>query len=306
MIDRAQIRGIVTPMITPLQGDRKSVDEAGVHQLVERLVRQGVHGVFPGGTTGEVWALDDEQWSRLVRFTVEACRGRRPVYAGVSHASTAGAIRRAHMAESMGVDVVVSLAPYYFAPTQADIVRHYSALASATPLPLLIYQFPGITKVSIEPATLAELQKIPNIVGVKDSKADVTEFQNLVRLLRGNGQDFRLFLGTDMLTDVAVMIGGQGTVPSGSNLGGAFLVEAYEAAEAGDWARARQAQMKFAPLQDIYRAGGETYSAGILAGLKCALNLLGINAGPPALPLPPCNAEQTRKIEGILRATGLL
>src|SRR5512143_280848 len=98
-------------MITPLRADGVTVHEKGVHQQVERLVSQGVHGVFVGGTTGEVWALDDVQWAHLVTFAKEAVRGRVPLYVGISHASTAGAAARARQAEKLGADVVVSLAP---------------------------------------------------------------------------------------------------------------------------------------------------------------------------------------------------
>ena len=194
-------------MVTPLRSDGVTVHETGVHQLVERLVSQGVHGVFVGGTTGEVWALDDEQWTRLVMFAKDAVRGRVPLYVGVSHASTAGAAARARRAEQLGADVVVSLAPYYIPSGQADIVRHFQALANATALPIIVYQYPGIVKCSITLATYVELAKIPGVVGVKDSLADATEFYHMVQTLRAGGQDFRLFLGTDILGNVAVLDG---------------------------------------------------------------------------------------------------
>ena len=103
--------------------------------------------------------------SRLVRFAKEALAGRVPLYAGVSHHSTAGAVARARLAEHLGADVVVSLAPYYIPPGQADIVRHFQALAQATSLPIIIYQYPGIVKTSIALATYVELAKIPGVVG---------------------------------------------------------------------------------------------------------------------------------------------
>ena len=307
MIDRSKIGGVVVPMVTPLRADGVTVHEAGVHQLVERLMTHGVHGVFVGGTTGEVWALDDEQWSRLVRFSREALRGRAPLYVGVSHPSTAGAVARARLGEQLGADILVSLAPYYIAPGQADIIRHFQALANATALPIVVYQYPGIVKTSIALATYAELAKIPGIAGVKDSLADVTEFHHMLLTLRGNGQDFRLLLGTDVLGHVAVLMGAQGLVPGLGNVAARYIVEAYEAALAGDWQRSLTVQAQASALKAIYRVvSGDGPFDGFLAGLKGALNVLGVEAGPPAAPLRPCTAAEADAIADILRAGGLL
>lgn len=306
-MDRSKIGGVVVPMVTPLRADGVTVHEAGVHQLVERLVTDGVHGVFVAGTTGEAWALDDEQWSYLVRFAKEALRGRIPLYVGVSHPSTAGAVARARRAEQLGADVLVSLAPYYIAPGQADIVRHFQALAAATALPIIVYQYPGIVKTSIALATYAELAKIPNVVGVKDSQADVTEFHQMALTLREHGQDFRLFLGTDVLGNVAVLLGAQGLVPSLGNIAGRYLVEAYEAAVAGDWPRSVALNAQASALKAVYRVvAGDGPFDGFLAGLKGALTVLGVEAGPPAPPLRPCTAAEADALADILRRGGLL
>jgi 4-hydroxy-tetrahydrodipicolinate synthase len=307
MIDLARIGGVVVPMITPLQADGVTVHEVGVHQLVERLVSQGVHGVFVGGTTGEVWALDDEQWTCLLRFAREALRGRLPLYVGVSHEATAGAVARTRLAEQWGADVLVSLAPYYIAPGQADIVRHFRALAEATALPIIVYQYPGIVKTSIALATYLELATIPGVVGVKDSMADVTEFYQMVLALRAGGQDFRLLLGTDILGHVAVMLGGQGLVPGLGNIAAPPIVAGYAAALAGDWQRSGELQAQAAAIRAIYRvAAGDGPFDGFLPGMKAALTLLGVEAGPPAAPLRPCTPAETDAIAEILRQGGLL
>ena len=307
MIERSQLKGIVVPMATPLKADGVTVNEAGVRQLVDRLVRQGAHGVFVGGTTGEIWALAEAQWERLVAVGVEACAGRVPFYAGVSHPSTAGAVARTKRAARLGADVVVALAPYYIPPSQADIIRHFTALAEASDLPVLIYQFPGIVKVSVTLPTYVALSGIPGIVGVKDSQADVTEFRHMIEALRRDGRDFRMFLGTDALTDVAVLLGAQGTVPSIGNIATPYLVEAFDAALAGDWPRSAAAQLKIDRLKAIYKVvAADSWSGGFIAGLKCALDLLGVEAGPPAAPLRACNDAERAAIAQILRDGGLL
>lgn len=307
MVDRARIRGIVVPMITPLCADGQTVNERAAQQLINRLITQGVHGIFVGGTTGEVWALDDEQWSRLVGCACEAVDRRVPLYVGTSQPSTAGAVARARLAEKLGADVVVSLAPYYIPPSQGDIVRHFQALSAATALPIVIYQFPGIVKTAISLSTYATLAGIPGVVGVKDSQCNVTEFSCMIQALRAGGQDFRLLLGTDELTAVAVLLGAQGTVPTFANVAAGLLVEAYEAAVAGQWQRAVAAQARVIALKDIYKVPGSDESSGsFIAVTKCAATLLGVEAGPPAPPVRPCNAEETHAIARILQSHGLI
>lgn len=307
MIARSQLKGVVVPLITPFQADGMTVNTAALQQLVDRLIRQGAHGIFVGGTTGEIWALDEVQWERLVSAGVEACAGRVPFYAGVSHPSTAGAVARTRRAAQLGVDVAVSLAPYYTPPSQIDIIRHFTALAQAGDLPVLIYQFPGIVKTSITLPTYLALADVPGIVGVKDSQADVTEFRHMVEQLRADGRDFRLFLGTDALTDVAVLLGAQGTVPSIGNIAMPHLAAAFAAAEAGDWQAAAVPQLKINKLKAVYKvAATESWGDGFIIGLKAALEILGVPAGPPAAPLAPCNAAQREQIAGLLREGGLL
>jgi len=207
----------------------------------------------------------------------------------------------------LGADVIVSLAPYYAPPSQIDVIRHFQALAAATALPILIYQFPGIVKTSIALPTYAELAKIPGVVGVKDSQADVTEFRHMLKLLRGQGQDFRMFLGSDILADCAVLMGAQGVVPSISNVIGHWLVEAYECAIAGQWERSRTLLSRAMDMKAMYQvtATGSIFD-GLIAGLKGALELLGVEAGPPAAPIAPLNAGQRQTIEKLLRDGGVL
>lgn len=307
LIERSRLRGVVVPLVTPLCVDGVTVNEAGVRHLVDRLIRQGAHGVFVGGTTGEIWALDEAQWERLVATGIEACAGRVPFYAGVSHPSTAGAVARTKRAARLGADVVVALAPYYTPPSQGDIIRHFTALAAASDLPVLIYQFPGIVKVSLTLPTYAALAEVPGVVGVKDSQADVTEFRHMIELLRRDGRDFRMFLGTDALTDIAVLLGAQGTVPSIGNVAMPYLAEAFEAAVAGDWVRSAAAQLKINKLKAIYKvAATESWGDGFIVGLKCALDLLGVEVGPPAAPLRSCNTAEREAIAALLHEGGLL
>ena len=168
MIDRAQLRGVVVPMITPLHADGVTVNEKGVHQQVERLVSQGVHGVFVGGTTGEIWALDDQQFARLVRSAKEAVAGRVPLYVGVSHALHRGRRRPSPPGRAVGRRRGCLPGPLLH---PAGSGRHRAPLPGAGRMPhrcpIIIYQYPGIVKTSITLATYAELAKIPGVVGAQ-------------------------------------------------------------------------------------------------------------------------------------------
>ncbi|MDR7555400.1 MAG: dihydrodipicolinate synthase family protein [Armatimonadota bacterium] len=306
MFDRTRLHGIIVPVVTPFEEDGCTVSERGVHQLVDFLVAQGIHGIFVAGTTGEAAALDDLQWRRLVGAASQALRERLPLLAGVIAPTTALAVARARLAADLGADVVVATTPYYYLPSERELVAHFRAIVDATPLPVLLYNIPQNTKVPITLAACQELAAHPQVVGLKDSAGDVTAFRNAVLALRAGGRDFRMLLGTDHLTDVAVLIGAQGTVPSLGNVAGRDLVAAYEAAVAGDWARSRRHQERAAALARLYDVRNEVPQTGIIVGLKCALTLLGVAAGPPAPPVRPPSDDETRAVESILREAGLL
>jgi 4-hydroxy-tetrahydrodipicolinate synthase len=304
--DRSRLRGIIPPMVTPLERDGYTVSEKGVHALVNFIIDQGAHGIFVAGTTGEVAALDDIQWRNLVRYSVEAARRRVPILAGAIAPTTTLAVARARWAAELGVDVVVATTPYYYPPSQREIVDHIQAIAQATALPLLLYNIPQNTKVGMTLDTYLQLARYPQIIGLKDSAGNVTEFRQALLALRANGQDFRMLLGSDHLTDVAILIGAQGTVPSIGNIAARDLVAAYDAAIAGDWATSIRYQTQVMALTRIYDVVHGSHQTGIIVGLKCALNLMGIEVGPPAAPMRPLDAEETRQVAEILRAGGWL
>ncbi|MDR7561861.1 MAG: dihydrodipicolinate synthase family protein [Armatimonadota bacterium] len=301
-----RVRGIVVPMITPLEDDGVTVSERGVEALVEFLVGQGVHAIFVAGTTGEAAALTDTQWARLVAETHRALRGRLPLLAGVLGPTTAHAAARARQAADLGADAVVATAPYYYPPDPDELLRHFRAVLEATTLPVLLYNIPQTTKVDLPLAVCRELAADSRVIGLKDSWGDVTRFRRWTAVLRGGGRDFRMLLGTDLLTDVAVLVGAQGTVPSLGNIAGRHLVAVFDAAAAGDWTSAARLQATVADLTRVYDTGVGGPQSGIIAGLKGALTLLGIPAGPPAPPVRPVDRTGMQRVEAVLREAGLL
>jgi 4-hydroxy-tetrahydrodipicolinate synthase len=304
---KTQFYGIITPLVTPFEQDGVTVSERAIYDLVEYQVKHGVHALFAAGTTGESAALDDSQWQRLINATVQAARQRAPVIAGVSTPTTGGAIKRARQAAGLGAAAITATTPYYFPPSQPDIIRHYRAILDATPLPLVIYNIPHLTKVPIKHETYLELARLPQITGIKDSAGDVTAFRRLLLGLREQGRDdLSLLMGTDILIDVIMLLGAHGVVPSLGNVAPGVLVAAWEAARTGNWAESRTHLEKAIRLTQLYQVNKNGLEGGLIAGLKCALSLLGIECGPPAAPMRALDASECRQIEAILREAGLL
>lgn len=307
MLPPSALHGIVPPMVTPFEADGVTVSLTGTRCLVEHLVAQHVHGLFVAGTTGEAPALDTEQWARLVGETAAAVNGRVPLLAGVSAPTTSAAVQRARLATELGADALVATVPYYFSPSQRDIVAHYQAIAAASPLPLVLYDIPSITKVGIAQATYLELARLPSVIGFKDSSGDLHAARRTIWALEDAGRPLRALLGTDALTDLAILAGAHGTVPSLGNVAPGLLVAGYQAAVSGRWQESAAIQRQVQQLTAIYTVGRDMMPvAGMLAGTKCALDLLGVPCGPPAAPLRPLDEEERSAVAAILKAADLL
>lgn len=304
MLDPQRLRGIVVPMATPLEPDGRRVNATGVRDLVEHLIRGGVHAVFVAGTTGEGPALEAQEWTRLVRTAVESARGRVPVLAGVLAPATASAAALARTAAELGVDAVVATAPYYYTYSDDEVLSHLQAVADAAGVPVLLYNIPQNTRNAVSMRVCERLAGLPAFVGLKDSSGDLDSFRAWAPVLRRQDPNFRLLVGTDHLVDVAVLLGADGVVPSLANVAPRLLVEAFEAASAGDGAGCAPKIKRITQLMKLYRVRAPQ-QAGIVVGIKCALEALGLPAGPPAAPgLPPEDRER-HAVMDLLRRTGV-
>ncbi|MDQ7801997.1 MAG: dihydrodipicolinate synthase family protein [Armatimonadota bacterium] len=300
MLDPQQLRGIVVPMATPLERDGRRVNPTGVRELVEHLVGGGVHAVFVAGTTGEGPALEVQEWARLVRTAVESVRGRVPVLAGVLAPATGPAVALARTAAELGADAVVATAPYYYPYSDDEILFHLRAVADAAELPVLLYNIPQNTRNAVSMGLCEQLAGSPEFVGLKDSSADLDSFRAWAPALRRQDPDFRLLLGTDHLLDVAILLGADGVVPSLANVVPRLLVEAFEAASAGDRVGCSSKIGRITQLMALYRVRAPQ-QAGIVTGIKCALEALGLPAGPPAAPSLPPQDRERRAVADVLR-----
>jgi 4-hydroxy-tetrahydrodipicolinate synthase len=255
-----QLGGIFVPMLTPLDTDER-VDESSLRRLVDFLVGAGVHGIWAMGTTGEFAGIAEAERARAIRATVEQVAGRVPVIANIGDSSTGLAIRHARHGVEAGADALALTPPHYYPHTMDEMLTHFRTLKEAFPdVPLLIYNIPQTVKVKMTVATTLQLAREGTVQGIKDSQNDLRWFRMLAVAIRGDGLEdqFRLFLGTRILIDAALIIGAHGAIPATSNVAPAAAAEAWEAAVRGDFtqsARAQEVVMRYEDLAGVARAG---------------------------------------------------
>jgi 4-hydroxy-tetrahydrodipicolinate synthase len=267
------LRGIVPPMITPLV-DRDTLDAAGLERLVEHLLEGGVHGLFVLGTTGEAPSLSYCLRHELVNRVCEQVEGRVPVLVGITDTSFVESVNLATHAASAGASAVVLSAPYYFPAGQPELIEYVEDISAELPLPVFLYNMPSHTKITFEPETVARAMQLPNVVGIKDSSAQMIYFHK-IRMLAAERPDFSLLVGPEELLGESVLSGAHGGVCGGANLFPRLYVELYEAASRADFDR-----MAVLHAQ-VMRLGATIYSVGkhrsaFIKGLKCGLSCLGI------------------------------
>jgi 4-hydroxy-tetrahydrodipicolinate synthase len=291
-----EIQGIIPAMVTPLD-DQEELDEAGLRRLVNFLIEGGVHGLFPIGSQGEFYAFSPEEKRRVWEIVVEQAAGRVPVYAGTGAIATREVIELNRIAEQAGVDAVSVISPYFISPTEAELYAHYVAIAEATSLPVLLYNNPGRTGVKLSVRLVARLAEHPNIVGIKDSSGDLTL---AIEMVRHTGDDFAVLMGRDSLIYAGLLHGIKGAIAATANVVPALLVEIYQAFLQGDLARSLAAQEKLLPLRLAFELG--TFPVVV----KDAMNMIGVQVGPPRRPLQSLQGDALDKLRDVLEEVGAL
>jgi 4-hydroxy-tetrahydrodipicolinate synthase len=274
-----RLKGIFVPMVTPLKAD-ESVDEVSLRRLVDFLVGAGVHGIWAMGTTGEFAALPESERARAVTASVDGVAGRVPVIANIGDSSTGLALRHARHAVAAGADALALTPPHYYLHSMDEMLTHFRALKEAFPdLPLLIYNIPQTVKVKMSLATTLQLAREGTVQGIKDSQNDLRWFRALTQAIRDDGLEdqFRMFLGTRILIDAALVIGAHGAIPATSNVAPAAAAETWEAAERGDFASAARAQevvLRYEELAEL--AHGGSSEAASFSSMKLILREWGV------------------------------
>ncbi|NLO37154.1 MAG: dihydrodipicolinate synthase family protein [Clostridiaceae bacterium] len=290
--------GIIPPIVTPVTAAGR-FDAAAQQRLIEHLLANGVHGIFPLGTTGEFYAFSPAETEQILAHAVKVCAGKVPVYAGANHITTQGAVEFCKIAEAVGADAVSVLTPMFISQTQAELFRHYETIAASTRLPVVLYNNKPKTNVTIEPETVARLAQIENIVAVKDSTGDMTNTAEYLRLTR-HLPDFSVLLGRDTLIFAGLCHGAAGAIAATANVAPRLVVEIYEKYRSGDLAGALDAQFRLAPLRLAANLG--TFPQAIKEGL----NMLGFAIGKCVDPIAELEPAQKDKLRQVLRELGLI
>jgi 4-hydroxy-tetrahydrodipicolinate synthase len=291
-------QGIVVPIVTPVDQEGR-LNEKAYRKLVDYLVDNGIHGVFPFGTTGEFYAYDQGFYNELLALTKEAVAGRMKIYAGANNITTRGAIKIAQAVEKVGgIDALSVLTPMFVSQTQEEVYTYYKAIAAETSLPIIIYNNKPKTNVGVDPATIARLAEIDNIVAAKDSTGDMTNAEEYIRLTRG--MDFSVMMGRDTLILAGLHYGATGAIASCANVAPRIAVDIYEKFQAKDYQGALDAQFKLSALRVATNMGSFPVT------LKEALKMIGQDCGDCVPPILPLHEDQKEKLRKVLMGMGLI
>lgn len=295
------LSGIVPPLVTPLVA-RDQLDVDGLGRLVEHVLSGGVSGVFVLGTTGEAPSLSYRLRREMIERSVEFVAGRVPVLVGVTDTAFVESVALAEYAAECGADAAVLTTPYYFPAGQTELTSYVEQIVPELPLPLVLYNMPGLTKVWFEIETLQRLATLPSIIGVKDSSGDLDYFARVCRL-KDVRPDWSVLLGPEAMLDEAIRLGGDGGVCGGANFAPRVFVECYEALRDGVDTAARERHAEIVALQKIYEVG--KYASRYIKATKSALSIMGVCGDLPADPFHPFLAPERAKVAAILEEVGL-
>jgi len=290
-VENARFCGVVPAMATPFTADYR-VDEARVRTLVDDYLAAGVHGLSVAGSQGEFFSLSHDEHVRLLEVATQTIDGRVPLYAGTGAVTTRDAIRLSQAAEAMGADLALVITPYFAQPSQDELVEHYTAVARAVRIPVMLYNNPPRTSVNVLPSTLARcMAAADNVVGMKDSSGDLTQ---AIEYLLGAPRPALLFSGRDTVALAMMMHGAQGTISPAANVFPRLQVRLYDALRTGNLAEARRLSDVFAPLRAAWAWGS------FPVVIKEAMTLVGRSAGPTRPPVGPLSEARRKDLEVVV------
>lgn len=284
---------LLTAMVTPFKADL-SIDWEGVERLASHLEASGHDGIVVNGTTGEAPTTSDDEKIEIIRRVKSATGGRLKIIAGAGNNETSHSVEQARMAANAGADALLVVTPYYNKPPQAGIFAHFTAMAAATDLPVMLYDIPGRTGIAIETETIVRLAENPKIVALKDAKGDLASTSWVIKR-----SGIPVYSGDDILNLMFLAIGGVGFVSVCGHTVGGELRKMIDHWFAGEISKAQEIHHALLP---IYTGTFRTQGA-ILT--KAALALLGLPGGKVRLPLVDATEEQIATLREDLRAGGL-
>ena len=292
----ADIRGCGTALVTPFRQDG-SIDQDALRRLVQFQLREGIDFLVPCGTTGETPTLEHGEYLGVIRLVLQETAGKAPVIAGVGGNSTKKVIELAQEVERLGVQGILSVTPYYNKPTQEGLYQHFKAIAESTGLPVILYNVPGRTSSNIEPATVARLSKVPNIVGIKEASGSITQQMEVLNAVEPG---FRVLSGDDAFTFPLMALGGVGVISVASNETPGPMTRLARLLLDGRYDEARKLNAELLPLMQA------NFIETSPIPVKAALAMMGMIEEVYRLPLVPMKPENRAKLEQVLARQGLL
>ena len=263
----SKFQGVIVPIVTPFnRDDAQTINYEAGEKLVEKLIAAGVDGIFTFGSNGEFFVCSADEKIEFSKFVIEKVAGRVPVYVGTGACSTKDAIEMSERAEAIGADALSVINPYFMGISDDQLKNYFTMVAESVNIPVMLYNIPKCTGKNIAPEVVAELAKVDNVKGVKDSDA-------------AKGNDVDVLVGSDGKISAAHAMGAAGAVAGTANLITDVVVNLWRALEAGDAAEAERLQAEIEPIRDVLHLGSTPQT------LKRSLELAGYEVGPARFPV---------------------
>jgi len=287
-LTRKNLEGSMVALVTPFKNGK--VDEIALKRLIDRQIKGGTDIILPCGTTGESATMSHDEHKYVMSFVVDYIAGRVPVICGAGSNATLEAAGLCRHAEHIGADGLLVVTPYYNRPTQEGLYRHYEFLAGKVDIPIVLYNVPSRTGVSLTPETVSRLSKIPGIIGIKEASGNVDQTSQILSLC-----DLSVLSGDDSLTVPLMSVGARGVISVVANVDPTRMKEMVHAALKGDFKRAKKIHFELLPLAKAL------FSETNPIPVKTALSLMGLSSGELRLPLCDMKPENVKVLRQALK-----
>ncbi|MGB9643226.1 MAG: 4-hydroxy-tetrahydrodipicolinate synthase [Candidatus Ratteibacteria bacterium] len=287
--------GSIVAIVTPFKNGK--FDKESFRKLIEFQISNGTDGIVPVGCTGEAATLTHDEHKEVIDFTLEVVNRRVPIIAGTGSNSTAEALELTKFARDAGCDGALIITPYYNKPTPDGLYKHYKKIAEEVDIPIVLYNVPSRTGISILPETVAHLAELKNIVGIKEASGSLDQVSKIISLC---GENFVVLSGDDSMTLPIMAVGGKGVISVAANIMPAQVSQMVHAALSGNWSEAQKMHIK---LFNMFKA---LFIETNPIPVKTCLYLMGKIELELRMPLTPPSEENRKKLEGIIKQYGLI
>ena len=282
-------KGCGTALVTPFTNEGINFEE--LRKMIEFQILEGADSLIICGTTGESSTMSIEEKKSIIDFSVKIAHGRIPIIAGTGGNNTKDVIYISKYAQSVGVNGLLIVTPYYNKTTQLGLLQHYAEIAQNVKLPIILYNVPSRTGINIEPQTCLELSKIPNIVAIKEASGNISQVAKIANLCK---DELTIYSGNDDQVVPLLSVGGMGVISVLSNLFPKFVHNMVTDYLAGNWQKACASQLYALPMIDAL------FTEVNPIPIKYAMNKIGFNCGIPRLPLVELTEKNKKKIDDVL------